>query len=256
MPASIRENRQERASDGVPHRQVPANSRNGCHYGPVNWPALARAVVARRIELGHETRQAFAEASKISLRTLTDIEAGERGSYSVNTLGRLEHALQWPTGHIDDILHASDEDPFAILGGLLRDVDGVPTVPPSTDYPEGSRERVVLETVERHRPAADGTYVPRPLAHQLGWIAVRPPGADPTADLMARVARHIHRDDFVLAWLLAHADLSERVLWDLELYVRRRREQQNVELLRDLEGRIREAGGTVSYPWDTEAPGR
>lgn len=78
----------------------------GCHYGPVNWTALARAVTARRVELGHDTQKAFAKASQISLRTINDLELGERASYSGSTLARLERALGWPAGRVDEILAA------------------------------------------------------------------------------------------------------------------------------------------------------
>lgn len=78
----------------------------GCHYGGVNWTALARAVTARRVELGHDTQKAFAKASEISLRTINDLEVGERDSYSASTLARLERALGWPAGRVEEILAA------------------------------------------------------------------------------------------------------------------------------------------------------
>lgn len=259
---------------------------------------MGRAIRHRRVELGHHTIASFAKVVNLSTRLLGDLEAGKRDSYDPATLVRLEQALDWPPGQIDDILHASDPDPFAVLARLLEaHGNDLASLPPPTDFPEGSKERRTLEALAKVKPPVaqvklvvsqptdDGNQVwlspdgrwpddaPLPATldevHQLvsrippherrAWVErywQQHADPDPTADLMARVARHIHRDDFVLAWLLAHADLSERVLWDLELYVRRRREQQNVELLRDLEGKIREEGGTVSYPWDTEAPGR
>lgn len=253
----------------------------------MNWQALANAVISRRVELGHTTRGTFVDASGISARILGDLETARRDSYNPATLARLEQALQWPAGRVDEILHSSVEaDPVAVLAGLLRDVDGVPTLPPPADFPEGSPERQVLETVEQHRlsdrtrawakshrsladahavevsfndldmarvarelpPAARLDYARRYWADRGAEPDPMPPAYEP----MARVARHIHRDDFALAWLLARAGVTDPDLFRLELFVRRRREQQNVELLREVEEKIRELGGEVSYPWDQE----
>lgn len=65
---------------------------------------LAELVVARRVQLGHRRRPAFAEAAGISLRTLSDIETGRRANYDPATLAAVEHALNWQTGSIKHIL--------------------------------------------------------------------------------------------------------------------------------------------------------
>ncbi len=70
-----------------------------------NWPRLAEHVIARRVELGHKTRQAFAQhAGTLSLRTLGDIERSDRNSYDSATLAALEQALSWEPGSIQSIL--------------------------------------------------------------------------------------------------------------------------------------------------------
>ncbi len=65
-----------------------------------DWRALAQAVIDRRVELGHHSREAFAKASGISIRTLGDIESARRTSYAPETLVRVEKALQWPPGAV------------------------------------------------------------------------------------------------------------------------------------------------------------
>lgn len=70
----------------------------------MDWEALASAVVARRVQLGHETRKEFIDASGLSPRTMGDIETARRESYSPSTLARLEQALDWPAGRVAEIL--------------------------------------------------------------------------------------------------------------------------------------------------------
>lgn len=76
----------------------------GWHHVRVGWQELADAIVARRVELGYPTREAFLEVSDIKARTLGDLETGRRTSYSASTLARLERALQWPAGRVREIL--------------------------------------------------------------------------------------------------------------------------------------------------------
>lgn len=69
-----------------------------------DWKALAQAAIGRRVELGHHSREAFAKASGISIRTLGDIESARRESYAPETLVRLEKSLQWPPGAVPAVL--------------------------------------------------------------------------------------------------------------------------------------------------------
>lgn len=96
-----------------------------CHYVAVNWPALARAVVAQRTALGYTSQKTFAAASDISLRTVSDLETGKRDSYSASTLGRLQTALQWPEGHIAAILASTDDNPAAPPVSELSTIAGI-----------------------------------------------------------------------------------------------------------------------------------
>lgn len=66
-------------------------------------PRLAKAVVRRRVELGYKTREDFAAAVGLSVRTLGDIERARRlvGDSSV---AAVEAALGWKLGSFEAIL--------------------------------------------------------------------------------------------------------------------------------------------------------
>ncbi len=83
---------------------------------PQDWPALARAVTERRVELGHRTLRAFAEASGLSTKTLGEIEGAKRSSYDRATLIQVERALKWPPGAVQAIL----ERGARVVGGVVQ----------------------------------------------------------------------------------------------------------------------------------------
>jgi hypothetical protein len=82
---------------------------------PGNWKLLGEQVVARRVELGHPTRDGFAKASGLSARLLTDVEGVKRTNYDRVTFTRLEKALKWPEGRVRALLatpeQPTDEEP-------------------------------------------------------------------------------------------------------------------------------------------------
>ncbi len=104
----------------------------------MGWRRLADEVVRRRVEIGYATRVSFIEASGIGARTLGDIENVRRDSYDPATLVRLERALDWPSGRVQQILETSDESqpldpslfpPYVVPGDrgadlIVRDADG------------------------------------------------------------------------------------------------------------------------------------
>jgi transcriptional regulator with XRE-family HTH domain len=99
------------------------------------WERLASAVIARRVELGMHTRQALAEATGLTARSLSDIERARRTSYDPATLARVEQALQWLPGTVDRILaegdaqasDVGDADPLLReLGAMLADDSPIP----------------------------------------------------------------------------------------------------------------------------------
>lgn len=65
-----------------------------------SWEAAGQAIISRRVELGMRTRQVFAEKSQLSVKTLGELERGDRTSYDPATLAAVEQALEWPAGHI------------------------------------------------------------------------------------------------------------------------------------------------------------
>jgi transcriptional regulator with XRE-family HTH domain len=117
----------------------------------VDWGALGKAIVARRIELGWNTRDELAEASGIGARTLGDLETGRKDGYYPATLARLERGLRWPAGTVDAIL--SGDPPPTDRRPLLPPIDpGVPLPPPlpelirmlQPDSPVPAEERAQL----------------------------------------------------------------------------------------------------------------
>lgn len=77
-------------------------------------------MVSRRVQLGHRTREAFAEASGLSHRTLSYIEKADERTYSASTIAQLEHALKWLPGSVEAILAGGDPTP----------TDGLPELHP------------------------------------------------------------------------------------------------------------------------------
>ncbi len=100
-----------------------------------NWARLAEHVITRRVDRGYKTRQAFATASGLSLRTLGDIERHDRDSYDNATLATLESALGWEPGSVQNIL----------TGGKPRtaDEDGKPRNPRRAGLGLGALESVM-----------------------------------------------------------------------------------------------------------------
>lgn len=89
-----------------------------------NWALLAEQVIARRVELGHPTRDGFAKASGLSARLLTDLEGVKRTNYDRVTLARLEKALRWPEGKVRDLL-ATPEQPATPEPSWLSTPEGI-----------------------------------------------------------------------------------------------------------------------------------
>ncbi len=88
----------------------------------------------------------------------------------------------------------------------------------------------------------------------LGWPKghveklLRAPNGPAELATAAGIARYIYRDDLVLVALLERSGLDEAAVFRLILRVRARREQQNADLLGEVAGLIREAGGHAPDP--------
>lgn len=84
-----------------------------------DWTALASEVQRRRVEL--RLRQSDLEAhGGPSAATVRNIEQASRTSYTARTFMQLETALQWPRGHVDDLLAGTATDDEAASCGDLR----------------------------------------------------------------------------------------------------------------------------------------
>lgn len=70
-----------------------------------DWGKLGKAITRRRVELGLDTIAAFARHVGLSTRILGDLEGGRRSSYDPATLAKVEQALDWPEGRVEEILY-------------------------------------------------------------------------------------------------------------------------------------------------------
>ena len=68
------------------------------------WRLLAEHIVLRRLQLGYHTAQDFARAAGISRPIISDLETGDRHSYSIQTIVKLQEALHWETGSVESVL--------------------------------------------------------------------------------------------------------------------------------------------------------
>lgn len=78
-----------------------------------NWQRLGTAIRKARIGMGYTNRESFAEACKVSVRVVADIEAGSRDNFSERVLSSIEEELGWPTGTIDQIISDAGFQPPA-----------------------------------------------------------------------------------------------------------------------------------------------
>jgi transcriptional regulator with XRE-family HTH domain len=91
------------------------------------WRRLGAAVIARRVELGYRTREAFAEKAGLTSKTLAEVERGLRASYDPATLAKVERTLRWQPGRVRQILDGPQViDPAEVARTIARD-DFVPT---------------------------------------------------------------------------------------------------------------------------------
>lgn len=97
---------------------------------------VGRIVHDRRVERGLMTREALAEATGLTSRTLSDIEVGRRYSYSRSTLTRLEQVLEMKGGSIQAMLDeaAATRAPTPALQPELS-TEVAPDEPRTVDHP-------------------------------------------------------------------------------------------------------------------------
>lgn len=153
-----------------------------------DWRALARAVTDRRVELGHRTLRAFAQASGLSTKTLGEIEGAKRASYDRATLSQIERQLRWPAGTVAAILaEGATAVPVTVVDATLGTSFAVP--------------RAVMSAAELLASVDDG---PDPIEEKLSRLHLLDHTLNP-AD-RARLRTNL---DMLLEWAYARGGVPE-----------------------------------------------
>ncbi len=100
------------------------------------WLRLGRMLERRRAELGYGFRQRaiFVRArgaGAISLKTISRLEKGERGSYPESTLGTVEAMYQWSPGSVEAVLTGGEANPLVAAPPPDRNPITVTYTPPT-----------------------------------------------------------------------------------------------------------------------------
>ena len=103
------------------------------------WQRLGRALERRRGELGYGFRQRgrFSRergGGRISIKTISRLEKGERSSYPQSTVGAVETIYRWAPGSVEAVLRGGDPDPLAVTPAPPAAAAATPS-PPSTPRP-------------------------------------------------------------------------------------------------------------------------
>ena len=107
---------------------------------------LGHHVVSRRVALGYRNRTDLAGSLQFTVRTLADIENGERKA-SPGTYAILENKLAWAPGSIDAILAGGEPQEIVVE---LRRTTPAPRPHPATDaLSRASSEQLLLELRRR-----------------------------------------------------------------------------------------------------------
>lgn len=84
------------------------------------WNRLGTMVTEARKHIGYSNREDFAAAINVSVRVLSDLEAGARTNFSERILSRVESGIGWPAGTVDQVITDSNfEPPKPTQGGDL-----------------------------------------------------------------------------------------------------------------------------------------
>lgn len=67
------------------------------------WQRLGEMIVERRVEIGW-TQAQFSVAAGVAAKVISDMENGRRADYQISTLVKVQTALGWATGSIQDVL--------------------------------------------------------------------------------------------------------------------------------------------------------
>jgi hypothetical protein len=78
-----------------------------------DWVRVGRTLRARRAELGLPSSKDLGPRGGPSHYTVRRMEAGDAEVFSARNVSNLEKALDWPPGHIEDLIAATTEEPAA-----------------------------------------------------------------------------------------------------------------------------------------------
>lgn len=138
-----------------------------------DWRALGAAVVRRRIELGLNTREELAQRMSLSYRALTDLENGKR-PFSMNTLSKVEQALDWPSGTSVNILEGNPEPEGATAEDYVTiHAHTIPLPQIMAIMEAATRARSAADAVQRETNRSPATTELISATQELGDLAVR-----------------------------------------------------------------------------------
>jgi|SRR5215472_7607469 len=122
------------------------------------WLRLGRLLERRRGELGYGFRQrarfarerAEDRGARLSVKTISRLEKGQRSSYPESTLGSIEAMYQWSPGSIETVLRGGEPNP------LIRGVPTSRSTLTSADAPTTAGERLASWVYVRMRQLGHG----------------------------------------------------------------------------------------------------
>ncbi len=106
-------------------------------YPLESWLRLGRVLERRRGELGYEFRQRarFVRergGGRISVKTISRLEKGERGSYPESTIGTIEAMYQWSPGSVEAVLMGGEPNMILVAPPADRNPITSPYTPPTS----------------------------------------------------------------------------------------------------------------------------
>ncbi|HWF83049.1 MAG TPA: hypothetical protein VN695_20930 [Streptosporangiaceae bacterium] len=106
-------------------------------YPVESWLRLGRVLERRRGELGYGFRQRdrFVRecgGGRISVKTISRLEKGQRGSYPESTIGTIEAMYKWSPGSVEAVLAGGDPNVILVPPPGNRNPITVPYTPPTS----------------------------------------------------------------------------------------------------------------------------
>jgi hypothetical protein len=106
-------------------------------YSYESWLRLGHVLERRRGELGYGFRQRarFVRergGGRISVKTISRLEKGQRGSYPESTIGTIEAMYQWSPGSVEVVLKGGEPNMFLVAPPANRNPITSPYTPPTS----------------------------------------------------------------------------------------------------------------------------